>query len=515
MAREYKNRKMTDSVSGAAAEMGNVPPSAPDVEDAVLGAMLIDEDCACQGLELLGEKSFHNPRGRMVFRAVSDLFKERSPIDIMTVTERLRHNGCLEETGGAAHLASLTQKVGSAANFEYYVRILQQKTIQRDLIGAAYDILRSAFDPACDVDTLMQDAQDGVFQAVQGNRRGGYVQVGDAVNRSLERIQQLQKTGGGVSGIPSGFPSLDAFTMGWQPGNLIVIGARPSVGKTALALNMARNAAVDYGFPTAFFSLEMNDIELADRLIAAETGIPSDKLKGKYKLSAPEWTQIESTLTRLVSAPLYIDETSGLHITEFKTKAMRLVKERGVRIVFVDYLQLMEATVNASGGAGQVQKITEISKQLKAAAKELRVPIIALSQLNRNPMGRVGGNGRPILSDLKDSGSIEQDADMVLFVHRPGMLGLDDSPEAYSKAEIIIAKHRAGKVGSIEMSFNGDQVRFIDMVNSLEGFANRIETKPVKPARGNTYGGDRERTDGTAGEYNPFEWMNESEFNPR
>ena len=506
MPREYKSKKKTEfeAIASASSEIGNRPPQAPEIEEAVIGAMMVDEDCVHRAMEFLQERSFYDPKMRLIFQSISRLFKDRSAVDIMTVTERLRQDGKLDEVGGVTTLASLSSQVGSAANIEYYIRILQQKTIQRDLIAAAYSILKNAFDPTFEVDKLITDSQEQVFQAAKGSFKKDFVQIGDAVNRSLERIGRMQQQKG-MTGVPSGFPTLDNFTMGWQPGNLIIIGARPSVGKTAFALNMARNAAVDHNRPTAFFSLEMTDVELADRLIAAESGIPSDKLKGRLKLEDHEWTQMEQALTRLVKAPLYIDETSGLHITEFKSKALRLKREKNIEIIFIDYLQLMEATVNVSGGAGQVQKITEISKQLKAAAKELGIPIIALSQLNRNPMGRMGSNGRPILSDLKDSGSIEQDADMVLFVHRPGMYGLDESPEAYTKAEIIIAKHRAGKIGNIEMTFNGDQVKFIDVANSLERYADRLHQVSAPAMTGGQDAlSDWDRMSGAVGSYDPF-----------
>ena len=498
MTKEYRTKRKSDPdvVAAAASEIGNIPPSAPEVEEAVIGAMMLDEDCIFQAFENLTAKSFYNPRLRLIWEAMERLYAKRSAIDLTTVAEQLREDGTLEEVGGAAALAGLTEKIGSAANVEFYIRVLQQKTIQRCIIEASYGILRNAFDPTFEVDRLITESQEKIYKAAQGPIKKDFVQVGDAVNRSLERIASMQENEG-LTGVPSGFPTLDAFTMGWQAGNLIVIGARPSVGKTAFALNMARNAAVDFGRPTAFFSLEMNDIELADRLVAAESGLPSDKLKARMRLTDSEWNHLESILTRLVKAPLYIDETSALHITEFKAKALRLKREKNIEIIFLDYIQLMEATVNTFGGAGQVQKITEISKQLKATAKELGIPIIALSQLNRNPMGRLGSNGRPILSDLKDSGSIEQDADMVLFVHRPGMYGLDDSPEAYSKAEIIIAKHRAGKIGNIEMNFNGDQVRFIDMANSLSNYAERMNA-PQPEAQG----------------FDPFAWKGDKTYSP-
>ena len=325
--------------------------------------------------------------------------------------------------------------------------------------------------------------------------------MADAVNRSMQVIEEMQGKDG-VTSVPSGFPSLDEYTLGWQPGNLIIIGARPSVGKTAFALNMARNAAVDHGVPTAFFSLEMTDVELSNRLIAAESGIPSDKLKGRFKLGEEEWERLEKTMTRLVQAPLFIDETSSLDITEFKSKALRLKREQDIGIIFVDYLQLMEASVAASGGSATVQKITEISRQLKATSKELKIPIIALSQLNRNLLGRMGSNGRPILSDLKDSGSIEQDADLVLFVHRPGVLGLEDSPDAFNRAEIIIAKNRSGRLGTIDMTFSGDQQRFMEGVNAIDAYAPRPQKGGGKkqPADDSPWN----RANGMVGEYDPF-----------
>ena len=357
MAREYKTRRKNefiDTVSAAAQETGNRPPYAPEVEEAVIGAMMLDEDCVFQGMEYLSEKSFYNRKLRPVFAAIKELFEAKEAVDLATVAERLRRDGALEETGGTAALTELTQNVGSAASFEYYVKILQQKTIQRDLIDASYGILKDAFNPTCEVEELIRDAPQKVIRAVEGNLRSDYVPVSEALNKSLLKLQSIQGNLG-LTGVPSGFPSLDAITMGWQPGNLIIIGARPSVGKTAFALNMARNAAVDHGIPTAFFSLEMTDTELADRLIAGESGFPPAKLKGKVDLAAEEWGRLENSLTTLVNSPLFIDETSALHINEFRAKAIRLHREKGIKIIFVDYLQLMEATVASPGGSAQVQ----------------------------------------------------------------------------------------------------------------------------------------------------------------
>ena len=454
----------------ASSEMGNKPPQAPEVEEAVIGAMMLDEECVYMAMESLKEKSFFNPKLRHIFTAMAKLFKERSAIDLMTVTEKLREEGTLEEIGGVAKLASLTQNVGSGANIEYYIKILQQKTIQRALIEVGYGMLKHAFDETYEVDKLIEESQRDVFDAVQGNMRSDYVNLGNALNRALDRLQWIQNKDG-LSGIPSGFPSLDNITRGWQDGNLIVIGARPGHGKSAIALNMAKSAAIDHNIPTAFFTLEMQDIELADRLIAVETGLSSDKRKGRKKMTEQDWSHLESALAKASKAPLFIDETPAITITEFTSKIKRMVLEQGIKIAFVDYLQLMKASVVSS--QYRALEIGEISRQLKETAKELRIPIVALAQLNRNVMARQGSSyGRPVLSDLKDSGSIEQDADIVLFIHRPALLGLTE--DVVDSAELIIAKNRAGETGIINLVFNGDMVRFTETSDSLTDYASRV-----------------------------------------
>ena len=467
--RDYRRKQAYDNITAAASEIGNIPPQAADIEDAVLGAMLIDADCLSDVIENLRSGSFFNPKNRTTFEAISALYNEKSAVDLLTVTEKLRNMGKLEDAGGPMRLADITQKVGSAAHVEYYIKILQQKTIQRDLIDAAFGILKEAFDDTANVDHLIETSQSKVFNAVQGNFKSQYKQIGDVVNRSLDRIQSVQDSHG-LTGIPSGFATLDNITMGWQQGNLVIIGARPSMGKTAFALNMARNAAVNFDVPTAFFSLEMADIELSDRLIAAESGISSDKLRGRMKMDPEDWTRLESALTKLVKAPLFIDETPGITITEFTSKAKRLVREQGVQLIFVDYLQLMHGN-SAQQQSYREQEVSAISNALKATAKELKVTIVALAQLNRNLMNRAGTNGRPSLSDLRDSGSIEQDADMVIFVHRPGMIGFDEDK---SRTEIIIAKHRNGRTTTIDMTYHGETFQFIDQADSLSLVASEM-----------------------------------------
>ena len=498
MAREYSSkRKTADAVTLASAEMGNRPPHAPEVEEAVIGAMMVESECVYMAAEALSEKSFFDPKLRLVFRAINKLFRSRTAVDMTTVAERLREDGVLEEVGGPAKLAALTASVGSAANVEYYVRILQQKTIQRDLIEAGYGILKKAFDETYDVDKLISESQTEVYNAVQGNMRSAYVELGDALNRALDRIQRSQESTG-LTGVPSGFPSLDAITMGWQEGNLIVIGARPGHGKTAIALNMARAAAIDHGIPTAFFTLEMTDVELADRLIGTEAGLVSNMRKGRVKMKGDDWAHLEAALIRASKAPLYIDETPGLTISEFTSKIKRMKAERDVKIAFVDYLQMMHASGHES--QYRAQEIGEISRQLKETAKELKIPIIALAQLNRNMMGRQGSvNGRPVLSDLKDSGSIEQDADMVLFIHRPALLGLSEGPA--DEAELVIAKNRSGEMGVINLMFHGDVVKFTEASESLSAYAESGVPVQEQPRRVSAW----DHVNETVGSYNPFE----------
>ena len=483
--KKRKDAASVDAVAMAAAETGNRPPQAPEVEEAVIGAMMLDADSVYHAMESLTENSFYNPKLRCLFQAMERLFRARTAIDSTTVVEQLRQDGNLEEVGGPSFVASLTTQVGSGANVEYYVKILQQKTIQRDLIKAGYDIVRKGFDETCPVDQLIEDAQTEVYHAVEGNLRGSYVDIGKALNEALERLEWIQKNDG-LTGVPSGFPSLDTITRGWQNGNLIVIGARPGHGKSAIALNMAKCAAVDNGIPTAIFTLEMQYIELADRLIGIETGLPSAKRKGEQKMTGEEWSQMEQALRKASKAPLYIDETPALTITEFTSKVKRMVHERGIRIVFVDYLQLMKASANLS--QYRALEIGEISRQLKETAKELKIPIIALAQLNRNLISRQGGsNGRPVLSDLRESGSIEQDADMVLFIHRPPLLGLFEGDPGYS--ELIIAKNRAGKMDTIPLHFNEDLVCFREASESLADYAAQPPAPPAQPipSAANTY----------------------------
>ena len=462
-------------------DMGNKPPQAPDVEEAVLGAMLLEPMCVDQAMEELSLSCFYDPRHKMVFEAMSALVNEHSSVDIVTVAAKLKALGNLEAVGGAVALAGLSEKVGSVAHIEYYIKILKQKTIQRDLITASYEILKDSYDESVKVDDLIDKAQTRIFDAIQTNVRNEVTDIGSAINSAMKRIEEMQNCGG-LSGVPSGFVSLDRITMGWQPSDLIILAARPSVGKTAFSLNVARNAAVDHHMPVAFFSLEMPVIQLAMRLMIAESGLDAEKLKGAAKLENFEWEQLEYKIRELSKAPLYIDDTPGLPIMEFRTKAKNLVKNKGVRLIVVDYLQLMQGPPELRGM--REQEVAAISRTLKATAKELNVPIIALSQLRRMSESRVGGGGKPQLSDLRESGSIEQDADLVIFIHRPDFVGLSENQEDREKTQIIIAKHRNGQTADIPMRFKGNQVRFVEDDDTLDI---RAANMPIDSAMNNEF----------------------------
>ena len=462
---EKRRKENTPSLENLGLEIGNKPPQALDVEEAVLGAMLLEPTCVDLSMEELTPDCFYDIKHRMVFEAMAKLVGEHTSIDIITVSTKLRELGNLEAVGGSVALADLSQKVGSAAHIEYYLKILKQKTIQRDLISASYDILKDSFDDSVNVDELIDKAQTKVFDAIQSNVRREVQEIGSVINEAMVSLQSMQDQPG-LNGVPSGFVSIDTVTMGWQPSDLIILAARPSVGKTAFALNLARNAAVDHHMGVAVFSLEMSAIQLAKRLMVSESGLSADKIKGGSRLEPYEWQQLETKLKNLTKAPLYIDDTPGIQVMEFRTKVKNLVRNKNVRLVIVDYLQLMQGPTELRGM--REQEVAAISRTLKATAKELNVPIIALSQLSRQTVQRQGGGGKPILSDLRESGSIEQDADMVIFIHRPDYLGLSENPGDKEQTQIIIAKHRNGETKDIPMLFKSEQVRFVEMNDALD-----------------------------------------------
>ena len=457
-------------------EVGNRPPQALDVEEAVLGALLIEPNCIDEAMDELSSNCFYSEKHRMIFEAMRSLVTEHVALDFLSVSQKLKASGNLDAVGGTVALVQLSQKIGAAAHIEYYIRILKQKCIQRELITSSYKILKTSYDEAVNVDDLIDMAQTELFAAIQNNVKKDVQEIGKVINEALDDIQRLQDSSG-LSGVPSGFPSVDKITLGWQASDLIILAARPSVGKTAFVLNLARNAAVDHNMPVAFFSLEMPAIQLAKRMMVTETRLSADKIKGGIKLQPWEWEQLDIQLKRLAKAPLYIDDTPSLPVMEFRSKVKKLVKQKGVRLVIVDYLQLMQGPAELRGM--REQEVAAISRTLKATAKEMNVPIIALSQLSRQSENRVGSNRRPQLSDLRESGSIEQDADMVIFIHRYDYQGLNEDPNDIGKTQIIIAKHRNGAIADIDMRFRADEVRFVDEQESL---INHADAVPVASA---------------------------------
>ena len=463
--KSVRRKKDTVNLDTLGLEMGNKPPQALDVEEAVLGALLIEPNCIDEAMDELVPSCFYSEKHRMVFEAMRALRSESVALDLLSVSQKLKSQGNLEAVGGTMFLAQLSQKIGAAAHIEYYIRILKQKFIQRELITASYDILKTSYDESVNVDDLIDTAQTKIFSAIQNNVKRDVEEIGKVINDAMSEIQRFQELEGRLSGVPSGFPSIDKITLGWQASDLIILAARPSVGKTAFVLNLARNAAVDFNMPVAIFSLEMPSIQLAKRMMVSETRLSADKIKGGTKLEPHEWVQLEEQIKRLAKAPLYIDDTPSLPVMEFRSKVKKLVKQKGVRLVVVDYLQLMQGPAELRGM--REQEVAAISRTLKATAKELNVPIIALSQLSRQSENRQGSNRRPQLSDLRESGSIEQDADMVVFIHRYDYQGLSDNPDDIGRTQIIIAKHRNGAIADVDMKFRADEVRFVDEQESL------------------------------------------------
>ena len=458
------SRKNTVNLDTLGLEMGNKPPQALDVEEAVIGALLIEPSCVDDSVEELTPSAFYSEKHRMIYQAIVALVNEHSSVDLLTVSQKLKEQGNFEVVGGASALAQLTQKVGAAAHIEYYIKILKQKCIQRELITASYAILKDSYDDSVNVDQLIDMAHTKIFAAIQNNVKKDVQEIGSVINQAISDIERLQESTG-LSGVPSGFPSLDRITFGWQPSDLIIVAARPSMGKTAFVMNIARNAAVDHHMPVAFFSLEMPAIQLAKRMMVSETGLSSDKIKGGTKLERYEWVQLEEKLKDLAKAPLYIDDTPSLPVMEFRSKVKRLVNQKGVRLVIVDYLQLMQGPIELKGM--REQEVAAISRMLKATAKEMNVPVIALSQLSRDAVKRQGSNNRPLLSDLRESGSIEQDADMVLFIHRYDYQGLNEDASEVGKTDLIIAKHRNGEIGDVPLTFRASEVRFVDNEDAM------------------------------------------------
>ena len=421
---------------------------------------MIEKDAYFQVSEILRPESFYDNRHRIIYEAIQRLNLEEKPVDILTVTEALRSTNQLEEVGGPFYITQLSGLVASSAHIEYHARIIAQKATARALISYTSNIQTKAFDATQDIDVLMQEAEGKLFELSQTNMKKDYTQIDPVIKEAYEMLQKAAARTDGMSGIPSGFHALDKITSGWQNSDLVILAARPAMGKTAFALSMAKNIAVDQQVPVALFSLEMANVQLVNRLIVNVCEIKGETLKSG-QLKPYEWNQLDFRIKQLMGAPLYVDDTPSLSVFELRTKARRLVREHGVKVLMIDYLQLMNA--NGMGFGSRQEEVSTISRSLKGLAKELNIPILALSQLNRGVENREGGDKRPQLSDLRESGAIEQDADMVLFIHRPEYYKIyqdEAGRDLRGKAEIIIAKHRNGAVGSVLLKFRGEYARF-------------------------------------------------------
>jgi len=456
--------------------LGKLPPQATDLEEAVLGALMLEKDALSSVIDILKPDVFYKDNHQKIFQAIRTLFEKSSPVDILTVTAQLRTQGELEMIGGAYYITELTNRVASAANIEFHSRIIIQKFIQRELIRISTEIINSAYEDTTDVLDLLDKAEKNLFDIAQNNLRRDARKMDDLLHETLKEIESLKDKKDGLTGVASGFTDLDRMTSGWQKSDLVILAARPAMGKTAFVLSCARNAAVDFHKPVVVFSLEMSSVQLVNRLISGETEIEQEKIR-KGTLEEWEWQQIHSKIGRLEQAPLIIDDTPALNIFEFRAKCRRLKSQHDIQLIIVDYLQLMQGKgADGKGGGNREQEIGSISRALKSVAKELNVPVIALSQLSRAVETRPGASKRPMLSDLRESGSIEQDADMVLFLYRPEYYGLEvdeDNNPTQGVGEVIIAKHRNGETGRVRLKFVGKYVKFTDL-DSGGGF----ETAP-------------------------------------
>jgi replicative DNA helicase len=448
---------------------GKVPPQAIEVEESVLGALLLDQNAITNSIDILKAEYFYVEANEFIYRAITSLFRDGKPVDLLSVSDQLKKDGNFEMVGGLEKLVSLTSRITSAAHIEYHVRILSEKFIQRELIRVSTETLRDSYDDTMDVLNLLDRTETKFLEINDSSFKSDFHSMDSLLANTLKEIEANQNSQDDAMGVVTGFNDLDARTGGFQKGTLLILAARPAMGKTALALTMARNMAVDFNKPVAIFSLEMTATELMSRLIAAESGIDAKKFKLKGELQDWEKEQLRSKTNALAHAPMYIDDNPGLTIFELRAKCRRLKQKYDIQMVFIDYLQLMSGGDTMKTGGNREQEISYISRQLKALSKEIGVPIMALSQLSRAVETR-GGSKRPQLSDLRESGAIEQDADMVMFVYRPSYYGIDveNGMSTEGLAKLIIAKHRSGEPGDVNLRFVERFVRFENMHDAMQ-----------------------------------------------
>jgi len=457
---------------------GKLQPQAIELEEAVLGALMIDNESLSDTIDSLQPEYFYKPDNQKIFEAIINLFNSSKPVDILTVSEELKRMGDLEAVGGMLYISQLTNNVSSSSNTEFHARIIAEKFIKRSLISISNNIIGDAFNDTIDIFDLLNTAEEKLFNVTEGTLRKSYDKMSILIKGALDNIEVLRQKEDGLSGVPSGFTKLDRVTSGWQKSDLVIIAARPGMGKTAFALSMARNIAISHDKAIGFFSLEMSSEQLVSRLIASEAELSASKLR-RGDLKDYEMVQLHEKIKQLSDAQIYIDDTPALTVFELRAKARRLVKNHNVEIIIIDYLQLMSAGGNAGN---REQEISTISRSLKGIAKELKIPVIALSQVNRGVESRTGtGSKRPMLSDLRESGAIEQDADIVTFIYRPEYYKIyewDNGDDSRSQAEIIIAKHRNGALENVRLKFTAEFAKFSD-IDYFDDLSSNIDAESM------------------------------------
>ena len=460
---------------------GKLPPQARDLEEAVLGAMMLDKNAVATVLEVLKPESFYVDAHQSIMRAVMNLFERSKPVDLLTVTEELRAMGELEAVGGPFFVTELTNIVASSANVEYHARVIAEKYIQRELIKVSSEIIKDAYNDTVDVLDLLDKAEQNLFNITEGSLRKTTDPMSTLLHKAVKEIEELQVRDTKLRGVPSGFGQLDRLTGGWQKSDLIIVASRPGMGKTSFTLAVARNAAVTWKMPVAIFSLEMSSTQLVQRLMSSETEIPSEQLR-QGRLTQQDWDHLIPRIHTLSDAPIFIDDTAALNMFELRAKCRRLKMQYDVQLFIVDYLQLMHVGSDTRA-TNREQEISQISRSLKGIAKEMEVPVIALSQLSRAVEVR-GGLKRPQLSDLRESGAIEQDADLVLFLWRPEYYGITEDNEGGSLeglAEVNLAKHRNGPTGAVMLKFINKFAKFVPIEGEMPDLS---EKKPTTVTRG-------------------------------
>jgi replicative DNA helicase len=444
-------------------EIGKLQPQATELEEAVLGAMLLEREALSTVIDILSPEAFYKEQNGRVFAAMIALFNRSEPVDILTVTQELKRTGELEIVGGAYYVTALTNRIASSANIEFHARIVAQKYLQRELIRISTETIKVAYEDSTDVFELLDETTKNIFEILDSNVRKQHDKMSTLIAKAITEIEAAANQKDGLLGVPSGFTALDRITGGWQKSDLVILAARPGMGKTAFVVTMAKNAAVEFNKPVAIFSLEMSSLQLVKRLISSETELAQDKIL-KGNLNDHEFVQLNERIKKLSVAPLFIDDTPALSIFELRAKARRLKENHKVELIIIDYLQLMSGGPDGKGN--REQEISQISRGLKSLSKELEIPIIALSQLSRQVENRPGGSKRPQLSDLRESGAIEQDADMVMFIYRPEYYGLEvdeNNEPTRGRAEVIIAKNRHGALETVKLRFIGQFAKFADL----------------------------------------------------